>query len=91
MLIYKKLIYKNGTIVRHLPETSRPFVLQEYKMALGMPYSQICLYLIEYEASDDEDDLYPKVSINISGKSLVTNYHRSMKKIEVLLICLVIS
>ena len=55
-----KLAYKSGTIVRHLPGSSQPFVLQEYKKALGMPYSRICFYLMEYEASDDEDDLTPK-------------------------------
>ena len=30
-----KFIYKNETIVRHLPESSQPFVLQEYKKVLG--------------------------------------------------------
>ena len=55
-----KIIYKNGTIVRHLAGSSQLFVLQEYKKALEMPYSRICLYLMEYEASDDEDDLIPK-------------------------------
>ena len=55
-----KLIYKSGTIVRHLPASSQPFVLREYKKALGMSYSRIFLHLMEYEASDYDDDLIPK-------------------------------
>ena len=34
-----KLIYKNRTIVRHLPGSSQPFVLQEYKKALSILFS----------------------------------------------------
>ena len=55
-----KLICKNGTIVRNLPASSQPFVLREYRKELGMLYSRICLYLMEYEASDYADDLIRK-------------------------------
>ena len=47
-------------IVGHLPESSQPFVLQEYKKTWGMLYSLICLYLMEYDTSGDDDVLIPK-------------------------------
>ena len=51
-----RLTYKSGETVKYIPGTETPFTIKLYKEDLGVGYSRITLYLIEYEYFDDDDD-----------------------------------
>lgn len=54
-----RLSYKNGETVRYLPGTKTEFTIKDYKNDLGVGYSSIVIYLVEYQylSSDSESEL----------------------------------
>ena len=57
-----KLIYKNGETIKYIPGTNIPFTVKAYKDDLGVGYSAVVVYLLEYESYEDEEtDSLPKV------------------------------
>ena len=53
-----KLIYKSGEVIKTIPGTDVPFTIKGYKEDLGVGYSSVIVYLLEYDSfssSEDED------------------------------------
>ena len=45
-----ELLYPDGQLVRHVPGSTEPFTLMNYKAFIGKPYQKLVLYIC------DEDD-----------------------------------
>ena len=53
-----KLVYKDGDLIRFIPGTKIDFTVKGYKEDLGIGYSAIVVYLLEYftDSNDNDDD-----------------------------------
>ena len=58
-----RLAYRNGETVKYLPGTEIEFSVKKYKEDLGVGYSSILVYLIEYEylSNSSEDEELPTI------------------------------
>ena len=58
-----RLAYRNGETVKYLPGTEIEFTVKKYKEDLGVGYSSILVYLIEYEylSNSSEDEELPTI------------------------------